>query len=176
MSENTKELIKKLSEKDENKVLETLKIIQEKGNETVIKPLLELGLNRDEESIHEQLQEIFFNLKISSSHPIVLDELSKMSENPFRRIVIASVWNANINGLGHLDTFVKIAIEGDYYEALECLTVIEESEGELIEEKILDSMLILKEYMADEKNSKDVKYPIIDSILKRVNILNQGRL
>ena len=99
-----------------------------------------------------------------------------MEANPFRRIVIASVWNANINGLSHLDTFVRIAIEGDFYEAVECLTVIEESEGELIEEKILDSLLLLKAYMVDAKNENDPKKTIMDSILARINILNQGHL
>jgi AAA15 family ATPase/GTPase len=104
----------------------------------------------------------------------MLKALEEMDDNPFRQILLASIWNANINGLDHLDTFVRIAIEGNYFEALECLTVIEESEGELNEEKILDSLLLLKAYMADEKAKDEAKFFIIEDIMQKVSDLNLG--
>jgi len=174
LSSRTIELIKGLEVDDAKAILKTLSKIENEGNEAMIIPLIELGIKRDETEIRDFVQKILFNLKISSAHSIILNELDKMDANPFRRELIAAVWNAEINGMDHMDTFVRIAIEGSFYEAIECLTVIEESNGELIEEKILESLLLLKAYMDDPANEKDEKRPIIQNIFEKVSLLNQG--
>lgn len=174
LSLRTIELIKKLEAEDLKTIIQTLSKIENEGNEAMIIPLIELGIKREEIEIRDFVQKILFNLKISSAHSIILDELDKMDANSFRKELIAAVWNAKIDGMNHLDTFVRIAIEGSFYETIECLTVIEESEGELIEEKILDSLLLLKNYMDDSSKENDDKRPIIQNIFDKVSMLNNG--
>ena len=174
LNSRTKELIKDLQSSDAKTILTTLGKIENEGNEAMIIPLIEVGIKRDEIEIRDYVQKILFNLKISSAHSIILNELDSMEANPFRKELIAAVWNAEIDGMDHLDTFVRIAIEGSFYESIECLTVIEESNGELIEEKILDSLLLLNSYMNDPANEKDEKRPIIQNILEKVSLFNKG--
>ena len=171
-SHNT--LIKKLESNDSEALLKTLKEIEKKGSAALIVPLIKLGMRTDDKSVLDAIQNILFGIKISAAHPIMLNALEEMGANPFRQILLASIWNANINGLDHLDTFVRIAIEGNYFEAVECLTVIEESEGELNEEKILDSLLLLKAYMTNENVKNEAKFLIIEDIMQKVSNLNMG--
>lgn len=170
----TEKLIEGLQSEDTKSVLKTLVKVEKNGNKDLIIPLIKLGVKREEFEIREYVQKILFNLKISSAHSIILDELDKMAENPFRKDLIAAVWNAEIDGMDHLDTFVRIAVEGSFYEAIECLTVIEESNGELIEEKILDSLLLLKQFLDNPKSEEDIKLPIIQNIHEKVSQFNSG--
>ena len=171
-----KSLIEDLKSDDLNVMLKALEEIGENGNSALISPMIELGIRREDKEIRDALQTILFGIKISSAHPIMLDALAKMEANSFRQVLLSMIWTANINGLGYLDTFVKIAIEGTLYEAIECLTVIEESEGEVNEEKVLESLLLLNEYMKRPGVDQDDKYTLIESILDRVKNLNKSIL
>lgn len=173
-SARTSKLIKALQEEDVKSLLKTLTEIQEKGNVDLIKPLIELGKNRSEKEIQDAIQKILFSLKISAAHPIILEELSKMDACSFRKTLLSAVWESNIDALPYLDTFVKIALEGDLYEVIEVLTVLEESEGELIEEKVLDSLLLLKEYESANLQQDPTKEVFINSISDKINDWNKG--
>lgn len=168
-----KKWLEGLQDEDKNTVLKTINDIQEKGNSKLIKPLIELAKNRDENDIQEAIQKVLFSLKVSAAHPIILEELKNIGPIPFRRILLSTLWESNIDALSHLDTLVKIAIEGDLYEAIEVLTVLEESEGELIEEKVLESLLLLKEYEANQDGIDKDKASFIQSISDKINAWNK---
>ena len=167
-------LIEGLSVDDIEIVLKTLEVIQEKGNKNLIKPLIELGMRRDEKEIQNAIQKILFSLKISAAHPIILDELSTMPPCPCRKVLLSTLWEAKIDALNHVDVLVKIAIDGDLYEAIEVLTVLEESEGELNEEKILESLLLLKEFESKNLAIDPAKDAFIKSIKDKLELWNKG--
>jgi hypothetical protein len=175
-SKNTRneEFKKGLEKEDVQSLVKTLEKIEQKGNAEMIIPIIQLGIKRQEREIQDVITRILFGIKISAAHPIILEQLKDMPSTPFRRVLVSAVWESEINGLDYLDTFVKIALEGDLYEAIECLTVIEESEGELNEEKILDSMLLLKDYMSNPDNASNEKAVIIESIASKVSDMNKG--
>lgn len=170
----TSKLIKGLQAEDVKSVLKTLEEIQEKGNVELIKPLIELGEKRQEKEIQDAIKKILFSLKISAAHPIILEELKNMEACPFRKTLLSVVWESNIDALPYLDTLVKIALEGDLYETIEVLTVLEESEGELIEEKVLDALLLIKEYEANNSQQDPTKGVFITSISDKINDWNKG--
>lgn len=170
----TKELINGLEKEDASIVLKTLEEIEKNGNEALISPIIQAGIKWHDKEIQDVIQRILYGIKISAAHPIMLEELKNMEPNPFRKVLISAIWEAEINCLDDLDTFVRIAIEGDMYEAIECLTVIEEANGALNEEKILDSLLLLNEYYSDPSNKKNDKNPFVQSIMDKVSDLNKG--
>jgi hypothetical protein len=170
----TKKLIDGLEVDDMDIVLKTLETIQEKGNKDLIKPLIELGVRRKEKEIQDAIQKIFFSLKISAAHPIILKELSTMPPCPFRKVLLSTLWEAKIDALDHVDVLVKVAIDGDLYEAIEVLTVLEESEGELNEEKILESLLLLKEFESKNLAIDPAKDAFIKSIKDKLELWNKG--
>jgi len=163
-----KELNTALKSNDPGELRSTLKEIKNETDVRLIKPLIELGVKNQHINVQMEISDLLFDLKLTQGHSIILEELKNMEANPFRAVLIATIWNANINALDHLDLFVKLAIEGSFEEAIECLSVIEETEGEVVEEQVLDSLLMLKEYLLNPKNDSIDKTPIIKDILIKV--------
>ena len=163
-----KELSKALLTNDPGELRLTLKEIEKEDNVRLIKPLIELGKRNRHINVQLEISQLLFDLKLTKGHSVILDELKNMGPNPFRTVLIATVWNANIDALDHLDLFVKIAIEGSFEEAIECLTVIEETEGVIVEEQVLESLLMLKEYLQNDDNNSLDKTPVIKDILTKV--------
>jgi hypothetical protein len=93
---------------------------------------------------------------------------------PFRKVLLSTLWEAKIDALDHVDVLVKVAIDGDLYEAIEVLTVLEESEGELNEEKILESLLLLKEFESKNLAIDPAKDEFIKSIKDKLELWNKG--
>jgi hypothetical protein len=166
--------IEGLQNKDLNSVIKTIEEIQENGNVKLLKPLIELGIKSDERKIQDAIQKVLFSLKVSAAHPIIIEELFSMQPIPFRRVLLSTLWESNINAMDHLDKLVKIAIEGDLYEAIEVVTLLEESEDEVSEEKILDSLLLLKEHALNKSAVDNGKEVFIDSIAEKINEWNNA--
>jgi len=170
------EMLKGLKSEDLSTLVKTLEKVEKNGDADLISPIIQLGSKRQEEEVQTIIRRILFGIKISAAHPIMLQELKTMESNPFRRVLLSSIWEAGINGLEELDTIVRIAIEGDLYEAIECLTIIEESEGTLNEEKILDSLLLLEAFKSSNEKVDPSKEVIMSSIYDKVSDMNKGIL
>ena len=78
-----------------------------------------------------------------------------------RQILLSTIWNSRLDYSLYLAEFVEMAVEGDYLEALECLTIIENLEGTFEESDILEAQLHLKEYL--ELGVKDDQKAILIS-------------
>jgi len=163
-----KELRNALNSDDPGELRSTLKEIEKEDDVRLVKPLIELGKRNRHINVKLEISQLLYDLKLTKGHKIILEELKNMDSNPFRAVLIATIWNANISAMDHLDLFVKIAIEGSFEEAIECLTVIEETEGEIVEEQVLESLLLLKEYIKNNDNSSLDKTPVIKDILTKV--------
>ena len=161
-----KELKKALKSKDNKELSKTLKDIESKDDIRLLMPLIELGKRNENEKIELKITKLLFDLKLTKGHSIILNELKDGEPSGFRSILISTIWNANIQALDYLDVFVKIAIEGSFLESIECLTVIEETEGEVVEEQVLESLILLREFL--QNNSDSDKKTIIEDILRRV--------
>ena len=67
--------------------------------------------------------------------------------------------------MGSNDTeFVEIEVDGNFMEALECLTIIENLEGTLEERHILESQLHLSDYVKDTDPKDPQKAQIMSEI------------
>jgi hypothetical protein len=79
-------------------------------------------------------------------------------------MLVASCWQNKLDFTPFLPDFVALATEGDFFEAFECLTVIENMEGPFEETQILESQLYLKEFLQSDKGKNDQKDQIISEI------------
>jgi hypothetical protein len=59
---------------------------------------------------------------------------------------------------------VRIALEGNFMEALECLTLIENLEAPLPEEELMDALIQLKDYFSDKNHEQQDKFDLIRTI------------
>jgi hypothetical protein len=75
-----------------------------------------------------------------------MDCLNQSRFGKIRREILTSIWNSPLDYSSYLQDFVKIAVEHDYLDTLECLTVIENLDGPFEEKSIFESTLYLKDY------------------------------
>jgi hypothetical protein len=81
-----------------------------------------------------------------------------------RSVLLSTLWNSKLDYSYYLPEFVEIACEGDFMEALECLTIIENMESAFEERHILEAQLHLKDYMENPSPKDPKKAQIMSEI------------
>jgi hypothetical protein len=109
----------------------------------------------------EELLVFFNNLTAPDAQEIMIQILMDPDNLSIRQILLSTIWNSRLDYSLYLAEFVEMAVEGDYLEALECLTIIENLEGPFEESDILEAQLHLKEYL--ELGVKDDQKAILIS-------------
>lgn len=128
------------------KTAQALDALQVYGDYTIIEPLFQFLLESSDEASKEQVLEFLCNLKDSKSMLMVMDCLNQSRFRPIRKEILTTIWNSPLDYSMYLQDFVKLAVENDYLDTLECLTVIENLDGPFEERSLLESLLYLKDY------------------------------
>lgn len=157
------QLLEELNSKDSSTALEAVAKIRSQASAEIIPDLLEKWFS-SEGKLQEDLTELLYTLKDSEVIEPLLDALDEDRFQANRDKIISIFWNTGMHPVDHLSTFVHIALNGTYMEALECLTLIENVEDPFPEEEIMDSLLMLKDYFAEEASKTDEKRELIRTI------------
>lgn len=128
------------------KITQALDALQVYGDYTIIEPLFLFLLESSDETSKALVLEFLCNLKDSKSVLMVMDCLHQSRFQPIRREILTTIWNSPLNYSFYLQDFVRIAVENDYLDTLECLTVIENLDGPFEEKSLYESLLYLKDY------------------------------
>ena len=100
------------------------------------------------------------------------DHVAVVGDN--RKLVLSAIWNSKLPFDAHLPFFVMLASQGDYLEALDCLTIIENMSGPFDESQLLESQLLLKEYIEERAPQTEQKAQIMSEIAWFVKEQNEG--
>jgi hypothetical protein len=114
----------------------------------------------------------FFNdLATDGAQEIMMQTIFDPSYIEIRHELLSTIWNSRIDYSNFLAEFVEIASEGDYLEALECLTIIENLDGPFEEADILEAQLHLKEYLESttKTDEKSILMSEIALLIKNMN-------
>lgn len=162
------QLIGDLQSKDELKVASAIKAFAVHGHATVIEPLIEVwrnGLSEDNEAL---MIDLLQSLKDTSAVEPLMEAFNKSENRGIQRKLLSAFWNSKLDFSEYLADFVLFGIEGDFLDALEAITLIENFETIAPESAILESQLLLKEYFGQtEEGRNDQK----DAILTDLAIL-----
>ena len=116
-----------LSEDDE-KALEALVVIHEKGDANSIHPLLHALAVAEEPARQRRIQALLYQVKVKDAAA----ELGRALDVPellgVRKTTIAAFWNAGLDAQPFTERLLQIAVEGDAEETFEVLTVLENQE------------------------------------------------
>ena len=149
-------LIDELNSGNQSKISASIKALQANGDISILEPMVSLLLSNISDKIKAEVMEFLSSLKDTDS----VDEIMRIFKDPAYNVVrgniLATIWNSPLNYSYYLADFVEIAVEGDFMEALECLTIIENIEGPFEERYVLESQLHLQDY-AKDTNPKDPK-------------------
>ncbi len=152
-SQKLQSILGDLHSGDEKKASKAIKSLEAHGNSSVIKDLAECLLNTTSPVNKSEILELLSSLKDST---IAVEMIEVITDEYFldvRQPLLSTVWNMKVDFSNYIDDFVQIAVEGDFLEALDCLTIIENLDGPFMEEDILECQLHLKKYM--EKDERD---------------------
>ena len=172
-SQKLQSILSDLHSGDEKKVSKAIKSLEANGNSTVIRELAECLLHTTSEVNKKEILELLSSLKDSSISVEMIEVIGDEHFLKVRQPLLSTIWNMKVDFSNYVDDFVQIAVEGDFLEALDCLTIIENLDGPFMEEDILECQLHLKNYL--EKNIQDEqKAHILSEIAIKIKEFDQS--
>ncbi|MBX7094255.1 MAG: hypothetical protein K1X56_06000 [Flavobacteriales bacterium] len=169
------QLLKDLNSGDQHTVLESIKKIKSLGDASYIFPLLDKWFSSHGE-VEQELTELLYTLKDKKVNEVLVDALDEKRFIPQRAKIMTIFWNAGLEPKEFLSTFIRIALEGDFMTALECLTLIENMEPPFPEEELMDGLIQLKEYFAKPGIDQEEKYTLIQTITTIVKVHDDNQI
>ena len=135
-------------------------------------------VNNDEHLARHQLIDLYLDTFNYNGHTSAVDAFIDFLENETdaesRKLVLSAIWNSKLPFDEHLPFFVMLASQGDYLEALDCLTILENMSGPFEEAQLLEAQLLLKEYLEEKAPQTDQKAQIMSEIAWFVKEQNEG--
>lgn len=166
-------LIKELESNQVPKMTAALQELEKIGNESIL-PFVSRLLIHSNESVRKLSQNLMAGLQQQELVPFIMDLVIKENNQEIRKAILSSIWNSKLDYSQHLADFVSLATEGDFMQAVECLTVIENLEGPFEENQLLEAQLYLKEFLEGEKGKDSQKDAIISEIALFIKDQNEG--
>lgn len=157
-------LLSDLQSKDEVKIASAIKAFSVHGHATVIEPIIEVwrsGLSAENEAL---VIDLFQSLKDTSAIEPLMEAFNDPENVNLRRKLVSAFWNSKLDFSDYLADFVLFGIEGDFLDALEVITLIENFETVAPESAILESQLLLTEYFGHAENRNDQKDAILTDL------------
>jgi hypothetical protein len=169
-----KQLVADLNSGIPKQISSALKELQLHGDISILRPLVEL-LKTDLPPA-TQTEILFFLADVSTSKATVemMAILKDESLLPQRQIVLSTIWNSKLDYSPYIAEFVEIACEGNFLEALDCLTIIENLEGPFEEHHILECQLHLKDYLESNDPKEEKKAQMLSEIGQLIRSLDRN--
>ncbi len=157
-------LISDLQSKDELKIASAIKAFAVHGHATVIEPVVEVwrnGLSVENEAL---VIDLFQSLKDTSAIEPLMHAFRDSSNQALRRKLVSAFWNSKLDFSDYLADFVLFGVEGDFLDALEAITLIENFETVAPESAVLESQLLLTEYFGQTESRDQQKDAILTDL------------
>jgi len=156
-------IIQNLQSKNEGIVLKAIDDLRNKGNEKTLPALLDLLVSTDNSLIHEAIKKVLFELKSSKAGDIIVEYLQNDKSKGHRDILISALWQSGIACEGYLTLLTELACNENYLCALEALTVIENMEGALNEEEVMECIYTVNEALSEGNDNE--KNKLLESLV-----------
>lgn len=173
LTQKLQTILNDLQSNDEKKVSKAIKSLEANGNAHVIKPLADLLMNTESDKNKSEVLELLSSLKDTSTVVEMMEVITDESYLPVRQELLSTIWNMKVDFSDYIDDFVEIASKGDFLEALDCLTIIENMEGPFMEENILECQLHLKNYLEVPGAKEEKKAEILSEIAIKIRDFNE---
>lgn len=158
------QLIVDLESGQETKISAALKALQLHGKAMVLEVLAKLLLSKLTEKSRGEVIEFMSTLNDTSAIEKMVDIVKDVRFSSIRQELLTTIWNSKLDYSYYIAEFVEIAVEGDFLEALDCLTILENMEGPFQERHLLEAQLHLTDYLAVKGPKDEQKAKIMSEI------------
>ena len=160
-------LLERLFDPDIERVNEALNAIKEEGDKDFVIPLMDAALHNVENEASDNILKMLSQLKDSAAIEQFMHHFTEEKYSDLHAEFLAIIWHGNYPVHAHLESAVKLGLEGTFQAAFECLTILENAEGPFPEEQLLESQLMCKQFLADNKEHPN--RVLIEQILEFLN-------
>jgi len=164
--------MKDLKHANNQKVKAALTQAREYGDATWVKPLLEAYAGRQEDALREEMKDLLSTMKISSSEQVFLDALADINFAHIKSDVLSFLWNCGFTCDGRLARIAEVACEGDFQQAFEGVTLMEQVETVVDEKDLLEAQVLVGEALEFE-NKSDI-HPFLEAMRRHLAALHDG--
>lgn len=164
------EIVKNLTSSDIKTIEKALQNLQTYGVPEIIPELVKnLSLESNSDEKDRLILEFLNSLKDTDSVPVLIDVLKNPEYRSKRQVLLTTIWNSPLDYSNYLSYFVQIALEGDFMETLECLTIIENFEGPFNEKSIYESKLLISNFIENQSVITSQKKELLSEIINKLN-------
>ena len=121
--------MKDLKHANNQKVKAALAQAKEHGDAKWVRPLLEAYAVRKEDALREEMRDMLGTLKISAAEQTFLDALVDTELSHVKADVLGFLWSCGFTCEGALSRVLDVACEGDFQQAFEGVTLLEQVES-----------------------------------------------
>jgi hypothetical protein len=153
------------------KVKAALEALEINGDPSVIPSIIrELTLEGHSEK-NMLLLDFLSIIKTPNAIEAFMEVLDDSRFLPYRQLILNVIWNSPLNFSDYLPRFVEIALNGDFMETLECLTIIENLVGPFEEKSVFEAHLLLSTIEIDANDDK--KKALLSEIALKIKEFQQ---
>lgn len=157
------EIRKDLFSGDDLTVMKAVLRCKEEGTAALIQPLIAIFCTSKNQHIRAEIYDMLSSLKVSGAEEIFMEALANKAYRTSRKDLLTCIWSANLQPVEGVVLLTEIAVEGDFEEAVECLTIIENLEDEVAEGDLLEASSIARTFITSFPN--DPKVSLIADLL-----------
>ena len=146
-------ILNELNSENQESALNALKLLETDGKLALISELFEIYRKQKNTEVKKKILEFVSNIQ---------------KQEAAAKIVRLIEFSA------HLADIVSIAVHGDFMQALDCLTIIENMPGPFEEHQLLESQLYLKDYLDNRNEGETQKNHFVSEIALYIKEQNEG--
>lgn len=166
------QLLNNLDPKNHIKLKTTLDALAISGTKEILPALVKLmDVNEIDATENKLIVEFLSSIKDDSAIEELIVMIQDEAFKPFQSLLLSAMWNSTLDFSWYIDVIVKTSVKGSLVDALDCLTIIENMEGPFIESKVLESKLILIDYLENNKEIDPQKQTFLQSIALKLKTI-----
>ena len=173
-NKKVQELIGILHNSEPKKQIEAIKALKIHGNETAIEPLIALYVDTTNNVVQTEIVALLNTLKADNVQENIIECLTNPDYEPAHQIILSSIWNSNLDYSDYLNEIVTTAVNGDFMTAMECLTIFENMEADLTEEKVMPPLVTINQYLNDNIGEESPKHSLLSEVGIFLNQISQS--
>jgi len=164
--------MKDLTHANNQKVKAALAAAKEKGDATWVRPLLEAYAGRKEDALREEMRTMLGSMKVSAAEQTFLDALVDPNLSHVKADILGFLWSCGFTCDGLLSRVADAACEGDFQQAFEGVTLLEQVESVSDEKDLLEAQVVVGE--AIQADAKEDIRPFLEAMRTHLALLYDG--
>ena len=167
-------ILNELNSENQESALNALKLLETGGKLVFITELFEIYRKQNNTEVKKRILEFVSNIQKQEVTSEIVRLIEKEKNPIFKQELLSVIWNSKLDYSAHLADIVSIAVHGDFMQALDCLTIIENMTGPFEEHQLLESQLYLKDYLDNRNEDETQKNQFVSEIALYIKEQNEG--